>query len=153
RASDSGDFASATELGKRFVPRGKTLFSLRKQDKQDHPSISDHDPAYNGLIAVLVDSDTSGPAEAIAVALRTHDKALLIGQPTAGSGVEYSDQPLPSGRILRLAVSQCIGADGRRLYPDGVTPDLPVEMSAVDKRQIFRLSMTKGIASFTRETE
>jgi hypothetical protein len=26
-------------------------------------------------------------------------------------------------------------------------------MSAVDKRQIFRLSMTKGIATFTRETE
>jgi hypothetical protein len=153
RASDSGDFASAAEFGKRFVPKGKTLFSLRKQDKQDHPSISDRDPPYAGLIAVLVDGDTSGPAEAIAVALRTHDKALIIGQPSAGSGVEYSDQSLPSGRILRVAVAQCIGADGRRLYPDGVTPDLPVEMSAVDKRQIFRLSMSKGMASFTREME
>jgi hypothetical protein len=54
---------------------------------------------------------------------------------------------------LRVAVSQCIGADGRRLYPDGVIPDLPVEMSAPDKRQIFRLSATKGIAQFTREIE
>src|SRR4029077_4022747 len=36
RASDSGDFASAAEFAKRFVPKGKTLFSLRKQDKQDH---------------------------------------------------------------------------------------------------------------------
>ena len=153
RASDSGDFASAAEFGKRFVPKGKTIFSLRKQDKQDHASMSDRDPTYSGLIAVLIDPDTSGPGEAIAVALRTHDKALVIGQPSAGGGVEYSDLPLPSGKILRVAVSQCIGADGRRLYPDSVVPDLPVEMSPLDKRQIFRLSAAKGMAQFTREVE
>jgi len=153
RASDSGDFASAAEFAKRFVPKGKTLFSLRKQDKQDHAFMSDRDPTYNGLIAVLVDNDTTGGAEAVAVALRSHNKALIIGQPSAGSGVEYSDLPLPSGKVLRVAVSQCIGADGRRLYPDAVVPDLPVEMLVLDKRQIFRLSASKGIASFTRETE
>ena len=153
RASDSGDFASAAEFAKRFVPKGKALFSLRKQDKQDHPFMSDREPTYNGLIAVLADNDTTAGAEALAVALRSHNKALIIGQPSAGSGVEYSDQPLPSGKVLRMAVSQCIGADGRRLYPEGVVPDLPVEMSALDKRQIFRLSASKGIAQFTREIE
>lgn len=153
RASDSGDYATAAEFAKRFVPKGKTLFSLRKQDKQDRAFVSDRDPAYSGLIVVLIDADTLGPAEALAVALRAHDKSLLVGQTTAGGGVEYSDLPLPSGKVLRVAVAQCIGADGRRLYPDGVIPDLPVEMSAPDKRQIFRLSATKGIAEFTREIE
>ena len=153
RASDSGDYATAAEFAKRFVPKGKTLFSLRKQDKQDRAFVSDRDPAYSGLIVGLIDADALGPAEALAVALRAHDKSLLVGQTTAGGGVEYSDLPLPSGKILRVAVSQCIGADGRRLYPDGVIPDLPVEMSAPDKRQIFRLSATKGIAQFTREIE
>jgi hypothetical protein len=153
RASDSGDFATAAEFAKRFVPKGKTLFSLRKQDKQDRVVISDRDPSYNGLIVVLVDNDAAGPAEALAVALRTHNKALVIGQSTAGGGVEYSDLSLPSGTILRVAVTQCIGADGRRLYPEGVLPDLPVEMPSVDKRQIFRLSATKGIAQFTHEVE
>lgn len=153
RASDSGDFASAADFAKRFVPKGKNIFSLRKQDKQEHPFMSDRDPTYSGLIAVLVDADTAGPAEAIAVALRTNDKALIIGQSTPGSGVEYSDMQLPSGKILRMAVSQCVGADGRRLYPEGLTPDLAVEMSPVDKRQIFRLSASKGMAQFTREVE
>lgn len=153
RASDSGDFAAAAEFAKRFVPKGKTLFSLRRQDKQEHTFISDRDPSYNGLIVVLVDPDAAGPAEALAVALRVHDKALLIGQSTAGGGVEYSDLPLPSGKILRVAVAQCVGADGRALYPAGAAPDLTVEMSAVDKRQIFRLSTAKGIAQFTHEIE
>jgi peptidase S41-like protein len=153
RASDSGDFATAAEFAKRFIGKGKMLFSLRRQDKQDHAFTSDRDPSYNGLIVVLVDQDTAGPGEGLAVALRAHDKALLIGQSTAGGGVEYSDLPLPSGKILRVAVAQCVGADGRTLYPSGATPDLPVEMSAVDKRQIFRLSTTKGIAQFTHELE
>jgi carboxyl-terminal processing protease len=153
RASDSGDYATAAEFAKRFVPKGKSLFSLRKQDKQDRAFVSDRDPAYSGLIVVLIDADALGPAEAVAVALRAHDKSLLVGQPTGGGGVEYSDQPLPSGKVLRVAVAQCIGADGSRLYPSGVTPDLPVEMSPVDKRQIFRLSATKGIAQFTHEVE
>ena len=153
RASDGGDFGTAAEFGKRLVAKGKTLFSLRKADKQERPFICDRDPTYNGLVVVLVDPDAVGPAEALAVALRTHDKALLIGQPTAGGGVEYSDLPLPSGKVLRVAVSQCIAADGTRLYPTGVTPDLMVDMSAVDKRQIFKLSASKGIAPFTREIE
>lgn len=153
RASDSGDFGSAAEFAKRLVPKGKTLFSLRKQDKQEQPFVVDRDPTYNGLVVVLVDSDASGPAEALAVALRTFDKALIIGQPTSGSGVEYSDLPLPSGKVLRVGVSLCLGADGRRLYPEGVIPDLAVEMSPMDKRQIFRLSAAKGMAAFTREIE
>jgi hypothetical protein len=34
-----------------------------------------------------------------------------------------------------------------------VKPDLPVEMSAVEKRQIFRLSGEKGMSPFVYETE
>jgi hypothetical protein len=153
RASDSGDFTTAAEFGKRFVAKGKPLFSLRKQGKQDRAFVSERDPAYSGLIVVLADEDTAGPAEALAAALRSDDKALLIGQPTAGGGVEYSDLPLPSGKVLRVAVSECVGADGHALYPEGVKPDLPVEMSGMDKRQIFRGSQGKGIAQFTQEME
>src|SRR5262249_43609263 len=58
RASDSGDFPNAAEFAKRFVPKGKTLFSLRKE-KQDHGFISDREPAYNGLVVILIDSDAS----------------------------------------------------------------------------------------------
>ena len=67
--------------------------------------------------------------------------------------MEYADLALPSGKVLRVAASQCIGADGTRLYPTGVTPDLNVDMSVVDKRQIFKLSASKGITPFTREIE
>jgi hypothetical protein len=154
RASSVGDFATAAEFAKRFCPKGKTLFTVRKPGaRQDRSFGSDRDPAFQGLLVALVDSDTAGGAEAVAAALRLYDKALLVGQPSAGRAVEYSDLPLPSGKILRVASAEAVLPDGQPLFPGGVKPDLPVEMSVADKRQVFRLSGEKGMTPFVYETE
>ncbi|PYJ03352.1 MAG: hypothetical protein DMF00_00280 [Verrucomicrobia bacterium] len=148
----TSDSALAAEFAKRFCPRGKMIFTLRKPaGRQDRAFNSDRDPTFRGLVMVLADSETAGAAEAIAAALRFHDKALVIGQPTAGRAAEYSDLPLPNGKILRLAVAEMISPEGRSLFADGVKPDLPVEMSPADKRQIFQASGDKGMGPFIYE--
>jgi carboxyl-terminal processing protease len=149
----SSDLTLAAEFAKRFCPKGKPVFALRKPaGRQDRVFSSDRDPAFRGVIMVLADGDTAGVAEAIAAALRFYTKALVIGQPTAGRAAEYSELPLPNGKILRLAVAEMISPDGRSLFPEGVKPDLPVEMSMPDKRQIFQLSAEKGMGPFVYET-
>ena len=150
----TNDFATAAEFAKRFCPKGKPLFTLRKPAaRQDRVFSSDREPAFQGLVMVLADGDTAGGAETLAGALRFYDKALIIGQPTAGRAVEYSDLQLPSGKMLRVAVAEAVLPEGRPLFPDGVKPDLPVEMSMADKRQIFQLSVQKGMGPFVYETE
>jgi Peptidase family S41 len=146
------DLALAAEFAKRFCPKGKTLFTLRKPaGRQDRMFSSDRDPAFRGLVMVLTDGDTAGAAEAIAAALRFYNKALVIGQTTAGRAAEYSDLLLPSGKILRVAVAELVSPDGRSLFPEGMKPELPVEMSMADKRQIFQLSGEKGMGPFIYE--
>jgi hypothetical protein len=146
------DLPLAAEFAKRLCPKGKTLFTLRKPvGHQDRVFSSDRDPAFRGLVMVLTDGDTVGAAEAIAAALRFYNKALVIGQTTAGRAAEYSDLSLPSGKILRVAVAEMVSPDGRLLFPDGTKPDLPVEMSMADKRQIFQLSGEKGMGPFVYE--
>ena len=153
RASQvAADLSLAAEFAKRFCPKGKTLFTLRKPTgRQDRVFSSDRDPAFRGLVMVLTDGDTVGAAEAIAAALRYYDKALVIGQTTAGRAAEYSDLLLPSGKILRVAVAEMVSPDGRPLFPEGIKPDLPVEMSMPDKQQIFQLSGEKGMGPFVYE--
>ena len=153
RASEgASDFAVAADFAKRFCPRGKTIFTLRKPTgRQDRVFNSDRDPAFRGLVMVLADGDTAGAAEAIAAALRFYDKALVIGQPTAGRAAEYSDSPLPNGKILRIAVAEMISPEGRSFFPEGLKPDLPVEMVLTDKRQMFQLSSEKGMGPFIYE--
>ena len=114
RASQAtDDLGLAAEFAKRFCPKGKAILTLRKPTgRQDRVFNSDRDPAFRGLVMVLADGDTAGVAEAIAAALRFYDKALVIGQPTAGRAAEYLDLPLPNGKILRLAVAEMISPDG-----------------------------------------
>jgi len=154
RASPAtNDLSLAADFAKRFCPKGKPIFTLRKpMGRQDRVFTSDREPAFRGLIMVLADGDTTGAAEAIVAALRFYNKALIIGQPTAGRAAEYSDLPLPGSKILRLAVAEMISPEGRSLFPEGVSPDLPVEMSLAEKRQIFQSSSEKGMGPFIYDT-
>ena len=148
------DFAAAAEFAKRFCPKGKTLFILRKASAhQDHAFDSDRDPSFKGMIVALTDADTAGGAEAVAAAVRSQDRALIIGQPSSGRAAEYSDSPLSGGRTLRVASSEVIAPDGQAVFPNGITPDLPVQMSLTDKRQIFQLSNEKGMSPFIYEAD
>ena len=44
-----------------------------------------------------------------------------------------------------------VSPEGRSLFPEGLKPDLPVEMSMADKRQIFQLSGERGMSPFVYE--
>jgi len=155
RASPAtNDFATASEFAKRFCPKGKPLFSLRKTAaKQERTFTSDRDPSYQGLTILLADGDTAGAAEAIAGAIQLYDRALVIGQPTAGRAVEYADLKLPSGKILRVAVGEAVLPEDRPLFPGGLKPDVPVEMPVAEKREVFQQSREKGMTPFVVEAE
>lgn len=153
RASPAtNDFPLAAEFAKRFCPKDKPLFTLRKTTaRQERAFTSDRDPAYQGLIIVLADGDTAGAAEAVAGVIHIYDKAVVIGQQTAGRAVEYSDLKLPSGKVLRVAVGEAVLPEGHPLFPGGLKPDVSVEMAAADKREVFQMSGEKGMTPFVSE--
>lgn len=155
RASgSSADFETAAELAKRFSAKGKTLFTLHKvAARQDRTFTSDRDPSFDGVLIVLTDVDTSGAAETIAAVLRASAKALVVGAPTAGRAVEYSDFKLSNGTTLRIAVGEAVLPGGVRIFPEGVKPDIAVEMPANEKREIFVQSREKGMAPYVFEAE
>jgi hypothetical protein len=155
RASTAtNDFAMAAEFAKRFCPKGKPLFTMRKAAaRQERTFTADREPAYQGLMIILADGDTAGAAEAVAGVLRLYDNAVIVGQPTAGRAVEYSDTRLRSGKVLRVAVGEAILPEGRPLFPGGLQPDVPVEMAAAEKREVFQQSREKGMVPFVVENE
>jgi Peptidase family S41 len=151
---ETNDYVTAAEFAKRFVPKGEPLFTLRGPGaKTVQDFVSDEATLYHGLIVVLVDGETAGAMEVLAAVLRLHNHAIIIGQTTAGRAVDYSDLPLPSGKILRVAVAEAILPDEHSRYPKGVAPDLPVTLPATVKQQIFQQSLTKGMAPFVFETD
>ncbi len=152
-AAETQDYPIAAEFAKRFVPKGAQLFTLRGPAKEARVFTSDRAPDYAGFVSVLIDQETAGAAEVLASVLRARDKAILIGQATAGGAVGYVDLPLPDGTTLRVAAEEAVMAGQRIGFPQGVQPDLPVTMPLAAKREIFTQSLTKGIAQFVFEPD
>jgi len=124
------EFPLASEFAKRFCPRDKPLFTLRKTNSASGTHVYfGSRSVISGLDHYFADGDTAGAAEAVAGVIRIYDKALIIGQQTAGQAVEYSDLKLPSGKVLRVAVGEVVLPAVHPLFPGGLKPDVPVEMA------------------------
>lgn len=77
-------------------------------------------------LAVLVNVETRGAAEALAAALRETGAGLIIGAPTAGESPLFKELPLQNGDRLRIATAA--GQQAR-----GVKPDIAVPVTASDE--------------------
>jgi hypothetical protein len=148
----SKDFEMAAELVKRFSPKGKILFTIKKPStKENKEFTSDQDAKFHELLIVLADNETAGAAEVALAALRAHAKAMIVGQLTAGQAAEFVDMPLPSGKVLRIAVAEIALPNAGPIFPGGVKPDIAVEMSDVQKQ--LRLDLEKSVSQFVFDSE
>ena len=152
----SSDYELAAEVVRRFVAKGKPLFTLRKpSNNQERLFTSNADPAFNGLVLLAVDGNTAGAAETVAATIRFYNRALVVGTRTPGQAVEYADLRLSGGSLLRVAVSQVVLPANLSIFPGGVKPDVPVNQARGDVAAIFRQSAEKGrnMGQFVLETE
>lgn len=124
------DYAEAGRIADGFVSAGRTL--LIWGDAKFEASTKTN--AFDRPVAVLVNSETRGAAEALAAALRHVQAGLLIGSTTAGQASLFKEFPLANGQRLRIASTPvCIG-DGQQIPPKGIKPDIEVSVRLDDER-------------------
>jgi Peptidase family S41 len=155
RATPPGtDYERAAEVCRRFTPKGRVLFTVRKPRAQEERVLTSRDePKFTGLLVVLVDPDSAGSAEVIAAVLRAETRAMVIGQQTKGEAVEFADLPLPGGKVLRTAVAEVVLPQGAPVFPGGLTPDLRVEVPQETTDAVLARQVEKGVAESVFETE
>jgi hypothetical protein len=83
---------------------------------------------------VLVNRQTVGAAEALAAVLREAGAGLVLGGRTAGQAMVAREFPLSGGEKLRIASAPIHLADGSALSPQGVKPDIEVNVTPQDER-------------------
>ena len=150
----SAEFEQTAEVCRRFSPKGKILFSVKKPNiKQEQILTSKDDPKFHGIVVVLVDRDTAGNAEIIASVLRTHVRAMVIGQQTKGEAVEFAELPLPGGLLLRVAVAEVALPDNVAVFPGGVKPDLALDVAQETTNEVLKKELEKGVGEFVFESE
>ena len=149
-----GEYEMAAEFARRFTAKGKILFTIQKPNaKQGRILTSDKDPAFNGILIILTDSNDGGAVEALAAALRLNAKAMIVGAKTTGAAVEYAEFPLGGGRSMRIAVSRVSVPESGSIFPDGVKPDIQIEQPADVQARIFEMTKEKGVSRFVFDTD
>lgn len=150
----SGGFEAAADVARRFTPKGKILFTIQNQSaRQERILTSDNDPLFSGILLVLVDGCTSGAPEVLAATLRENADAMVLGEATAGEGVEFGEFQLGGDKVLRVAVSRVVLPGGSMVFPGGVRPDVPVSLDSGARERIFELSQTGGVSRFVFDVE
>ncbi len=85
-------------------------------------------------LAVLINPQTVGAAEALAGMLRISGLAYLVGSPTAGQARTYQEFTLTNGQKLRIGQSPVTLGNGEVISDKGVAPDLFVETTVAAER-------------------
>ena len=148
----STDFELAAECCRRFSPKGRVLFSIKRPKANDEEILtSREDPRWRGLLTVLVDGSTAGAGEVIAAVLHTHLRAYVIGQQTKGEAAQFEEVPLAGGRVLRVAVGEVTLPDATPVFPGGLTPDLTVNIPQEKTDEVLQLAMNGGVAPLVIE--
>lgn len=130
RFAEGDDYAAAAAVADLFVAKEHPLFDwgngiVKSKNKED---------AIKLPLAVLVNRDTSGAAEALAGVLRETGAGLILGARTAGGAMIKQEFSLGNGQRLRIATSPVKLADGSTLSAQGLKPDIEVAVNAEDER-------------------
>ncbi|HXT13072.1 MAG TPA: S41 family peptidase [Candidatus Angelobacter sp.] len=127
------DYKAATDTADLFVSKNEPLLNWGDGVVFSHEKSS----AIAVPVAVLVNHETSGAAEALAAIVRETGSGLILGSRTAGAAMVMQDYPLKDGEHLRIASTPVTLGDGAAMSADGVKPDIKVPVSGATERAFY----------------
>lgn len=88
------------------------------------------DGAFTGPVAVLIDRNSASTSEIFAAGLQEMGRAIIVGERSMGAALPSYIVDLPNGALLQFAAADFATPKGVRIEGKGVTPDIPVSLSA-----------------------
>lgn len=138
RGNFGGDIGAAKDLLGFFLG-GKPVYKLIDDSGNETVvrapvtqwMISDNRPIY-----LLVDEGTTSAAEVFAMAMKSYDRAILVGQTTYGKGVATSVYKLRDGSVITFPTYRLLGPmdevwDGAGILPHVWTMTLYAKQQAI----------------------
>jgi len=133
RYADGHDYPAAAAAASVFLSNERPLMDWGQgmEHSKTNPG------AFTMPVAVLVNHETAGAAEALAAVLRETGAGLILGSPTAGAAMVTQEFGLSNGEKLRIATAPVRLADAAEMPAGGVKPDILVEVNPSDELAYF----------------
>ena len=127
------DYSAAAKLADLFINTEQSL--LRWGDASAKSSIKTN--AIAVPVAILVNHQTSGAAEALAAMLREAHVGLVIGTNTAGQASVFKEFSLKNGDRLKIASAPVKLGNGKEISSEGLKPDIEIAPGAKEEKAFY----------------
>jgi len=128
------DYDAAARLADKFIKGGQLLVKFGEKEMRS----SEKPQPITLPVAILVNGQTAGAAEALAGILREAGAGLVIGQTTAGAARLFETFPLSTGQKIRIGKIPVQLSDGKSIPAKGLTPDIPIVVQTELERALYQ---------------
>jgi hypothetical protein len=155
RFASGADYSAAAALADPFLPPRLPVIDWGDGVKL---STTKTNPVHLP-VAILINKETRGAAEAFAAVLRRSDVGLILGDNSAGQAFITRDFTLKNGQKLSIATIPVKVAGGQTIDRRGLAPDIKVEVPLAEERAFVqdayrpvpRLAGGQGVSANARD--
>ena len=130
RGNPGGYVNEAVGVASQFLSSGDVYIERDATGHETHHAVSPGGAATDLPLVVLVDGGTASSAEIVSGALQDAGRAQIVGVKTYGTGTVLGEFPLADGSALRVGTVEWLTPKGRRIWHEGIIPDVIVERAA-----------------------
>ena len=129
RGNPGGELRAFLELAGDFLPLGALLVTMEDTDGDRTAYRSRRAQSYRLPVGILVDRATASAAELFAGCLKSHGRAVLVGETTYGKGAGQRLLAAPEGPGARAATAATFTLPhGEAVEGCGVCPDIEAHL-------------------------
>ena len=150
RWNPGGLLEQAVDVCEKFLPRGQLVVTTEGRNKEQtsiRKAAGHGDELRNMPMVVIVNLGSASASEIVAGCLQDLKRAIILGEKTFGKGSVQSILPLGDGSALRLTTAKYYTPSHKVIHEEGITPDVPVAISADEERDIILKRAPGGIES------
>jgi carboxyl-terminal processing protease len=147
RGNPGGLLDQAARIADKWIRDGVLVATVGmaegREEKLAHAE--GNEPDYP--LVVLVSGSSASASEIVAGALKNHDRAVLVGEPTFGKGSVQLVFPdvTPDKAALKLTIAQYLTPGDVSIQGVGVTPDIELDPMTVDPLEMDIFVQRKGL--------
>ena len=130
RGNPGGYVNEADAVASQFLKDGVVFIERAADGHETSHAVKPDGVATDLPLVVLVDGNTASASEIVSGAIQDAARAKLVGVKTFGTGTVLGEFPLSDGSALRVGTVEWLTPSGRRIWHQGITPDVVVERPA-----------------------
>ncbi|HUP53929.1 MAG TPA: S41 family peptidase [Methylomirabilota bacterium] len=128
RGDPGGYVNEAVGVASQFLKSGLIYIERNAANERTEHPVSEGGVAYDLPLVVIVDGDTASSSEIVSGALQDAERAKIVGETTFGTGTVLGEFVLTDGSAMRIGTVEWLTPKGRRIWHEGIAPDVPVAM-------------------------